>query len=86
MCRCKDVTLEDIYKAIDEGFTTPEELKRRLRVGMGPCQGRTCMRIIVGILARKTGEKPEKYKYTRVRPPIRPIPIGLLTVDENEED
>ena len=59
MCRCKDVTLEDIYKAIDEGFTTPEELKRRLRVGMGPCQGRTCMRIIVGILARKTGEKPE---------------------------
>ena len=39
ICRCEDITQEQIEQAIDEGYTTLEELKRKLRLGMGPCQG-----------------------------------------------
>ena len=53
ICRCKDITLEDVERAIDEGTTDLETLKRRLGLGMGPCQGRTCIPLVLGILARK---------------------------------
>ncbi|HDN19708.1 MAG TPA: (2Fe-2S)-binding protein, partial [Candidatus Acetothermia bacterium] len=33
VCRCEDVTVADVLKAIREGYDTLEELKRRLRVG-----------------------------------------------------
>ena len=39
ICRCEDVTEEDVLQAIDEGFEDIEELRKRLRLGMGPCQG-----------------------------------------------
>ncbi|MCK5596510.1 MAG: (2Fe-2S)-binding protein, partial [Candidatus Eisenbacteria sp.] len=44
ICRCEDVTYGEIVDVIDEGLTTTEEIKRVLRCGMGPCQGRTCSR------------------------------------------
>jgi bacterioferritin-associated ferredoxin len=42
ICRCEDVTLQQIDDAIDRGYHTYEDLKRLLRIGMGPCQGNTC--------------------------------------------
>ena len=38
-CFCEDVTEEEIVQAIEEGYTTPKEIKQHLRVGMGECQG-----------------------------------------------
>lgn len=78
ICRCKDVTLEDVEKAIEEGITDLETLKRRLGLGMGPCQGRTCIPLIIGILARKLGKPPDKLMIPRVRAPIIPVPVNLL--------
>ena len=46
ICRCEDITLEDVHKCLEQGYTTFEELKRILRVGMGPCQGQTCSVLI----------------------------------------
>ncbi|MEA1994309.1 MAG: (2Fe-2S)-binding protein [Euryarchaeota archaeon] len=75
VCRCEDVTEEEVIEAIEEGYTTLEELKRHLRVGTGPCQGRTCMPIIEKILAKKTGKKMDELKKTTIRPPLKPIPL-----------
>ena len=36
ICRCEDVTLEDLHNLMEEGYTSFEEIKRILRVGMGP--------------------------------------------------
>jgi NAD(P)H-nitrite reductase large subunit len=44
VCRCEEVSRAEILAAIDEGITTMSGLRRRLRVGMGLCQGRTCGR------------------------------------------
>jgi len=76
ICRCEDVTEEEIVEAIHMGFDTLEALKRHLRVGTGPCQGRTCTPLIMGILARETGKKPEELSLPTHRPPTRPLPIG----------
>ena len=45
---------------------------------MGPCQGRTCIPLLVRILARKLGKKPNEIPLPTVRPPIVPIPLKLF--------
>ena len=82
VCRCEDVTLEDVEKAIDEGYTDLEELRKKLRIGMGPCQGRVCVQIIMKILERKTGKKVSKKDLPTSRPPIVPVSLGTLASDE----
>lgn len=44
VCRCEDVPLSAVQRCLAEAETTigTAELKRRLRVGMGWCQGRVC--------------------------------------------
>jgi len=78
ICRCEDVTYSEIVDVIDGGLTTTEEIKRVLRCGMGPCQGRTCSRLIARIIADKTGAKVADVPYPAVRPPTRPVEIGTL--------
>jgi NAD(P)H-nitrite reductase large subunit len=82
VCRCEDITLEDVEKAIDEGYTDLEELRKKLRIGMGPCQGRVCIQIIIKILEKKTGKKISKVNLPTYRPPIVPVSLGTLASDE----
>lgn len=86
ICRCEDVTYGEIVSAIDRGLTTLEELKRILRSGMGPCQGRTCSRLIARIVAEKTGRPITEIEYPVVRPPTRPVEIGVMAGEDDEED
>ena len=86
ICRCEDVTYGEIIRAIERGLTTTEELKRILRCGMGPCQGRTCSRIITRIIAEKTGLPVAEIAYPVVRPPTRPVEIGVMAGEEDERD
>ena len=85
ICRCEDVTLEDVEKLIENGVTDLETLKRILRIGMGPCQGRTCIPLLIRILSRKLKKKPEELLIPPVRPPITPLPLGLFLVKEKGE-
>lgn len=78
ICRCEDVTYGEIADAIDSGLTTTEEIKRVLRCGMGPCQGRTCSRLIARMIAERTGTRVADVPYPGVRPPTRPVEIGTL--------
>jgi len=75
VCRCEDVTLYDVLKAIDEGYTDLELLKRKLRIGMGPCQGRYCLPLIVRILSIKTRKSPNDLRIPKSRPPLIPIEV-----------
>ena len=78
ICRCEDVTYGEIADAIDAGLTTTEEIKRVLRCGMGPCQGRTCSRLIARMIAERTGAAVSDVRHPAVRPPTRPVEIGTL--------
>jgi bacterioferritin-associated ferredoxin len=78
VCRCEDLTLQDIRDIIAAGMTTMEEVKRLTRCGMGPCQGRTCGAIVAGEIARATGVPIEDVAPPTFRPPIKPVKLGLF--------
>jgi thioredoxin reductase/bacterioferritin-associated ferredoxin len=75
LCRCEDVTAGAIDKAVAGGATTLAALKIVTRCGQGPCQGRTCERLVCERLP-----EPERFS---ARAPIRPIQVGLL-IDATE--
>lgn len=85
ICRCEDVTSGEILEAIDMGLTSLNEIKQYLRAGMGPCQGRTCGRLISQIIARKTGKKPSEIEQMRQRPPLKTVPLKILAGGVDEE-
>lgn len=78
VCRCEEITLKEIREWIDRGYDTVGELKRVLRVGMGPCQGRGCQDIIMREIARRTGKPLDQVEPGSIRPSVKPIKVGLL--------
>jgi bacterioferritin-associated ferredoxin len=82
ICRCEDLTQEEIEQAIDEGYTTLEELKCKLRLGMGPCQGRSCLSLARRILCQKTDKKTEEISMPSSRPPVVPVLLGTLASED----
>ena len=58
-----------------------DELKRELRIGMGPCQGRGCRDIIMREIAKATGKTFEEIGPGTMRPPVKPIKLSLLAKD-----
>lgn len=78
VCRCEEITLREIREAIKSGHTSLDELKRLLRVTMGPCQGRGCREIILREISLLTKKPIEKVEPGRFRPPAKPLPMGLI--------
>lgn len=77
VCRCEEVTVGEIKKAIAEGARTVEGIKKRTRAGMGLCQGRTCSKLVSRILGSETGLKADEIKPDTVRMPIKPVAFGV---------
>jgi bacterioferritin-associated ferredoxin len=78
VCRCEEITLGEIRSWIGMGYCHFEELKRILRVGMGPCQGRGCRDIIMRELSKATGEPMDLINPGTIRPPVKPVKLGLF--------
>ena len=85
VCRCEDISEEDVIKAIEEGYTDIEELRKKLRIGMGPCQGRVCIQLVTRILERKTGKKIAQIQLPTVRPPLVPVSLGTVASEKDEK-
>ncbi len=84
ICRCSDITLEDVRKLIQDGYRTVDEIKRVSRAGMGPCQGRTCSQLILREIANYTGENISELDVCISRPPVAGIKIKqILTGGES---
>ncbi|MEA4893123.1 MAG: (2Fe-2S)-binding protein [Peptococcaceae bacterium] len=83
VCRCEEVTKEEILQAIADGATTVTGVKKRTQAGMGLCQGRTCRRVISQMLSQ-AGARPAAEVYPPTsRPPVRTAKIKEFI---NEED
>ena len=85
VCRCEEVTEEEIRQAIRAGHHSLEAVKRVLRTGMGHCQGRGCLRIIARLIQEETGIPAASQKMPTVRPPLKPLPLGLLGEAEDDQ-
>jgi NAD(P)H-nitrite reductase large subunit len=78
ICRCECVTLAQIEAALSDGARSLGEVKRRTRLGMGSCQGRTCVPIAAALLAKRLGRPLDEYSFFAPRLPVKPISIDVL--------
>ncbi|WP_366922736.1 (2Fe-2S)-binding protein [Metallumcola ferriviriculae] len=78
ICRCEEITEEEVLTAIADGAETVDGVKRRTRAGMGLCQGRTCGRLILTIIAKETGQSPANLIPHTSRPPVRTLPLSIV--------
>ncbi len=78
ICRCEEVTYEQLHSTAQEHKCTARELKLRTRAGMGFCGGRTC-RVVLDQMIENVlpdvlpGDIPLKYQ-----PPVRPVTFGIV--------
>lgn len=84
ICRCEDVSLEDLHNVLEEGYTSIEEIKRILRVGMGACQGNTCDLLVQREVAKFLQIPLSKVKTQKVRPLITGVKLKAIVENTNE--
>jgi len=85
ICRCEEVTEADIHQAYAEGYRTVEDLKRLLRIGMGPCGGRTCMPLLLGMVARLAGVPVAQVAPAVSRPPLKPLELARYAALQEQQ-
>ncbi|MEJ2640085.1 MAG: FAD-dependent oxidoreductase [Desulfosarcinaceae bacterium] len=76
--RCEEIRLGEIRRAMGNGFTTLDGLKRATRCGMGLCQGRTCGPILIDLLRHVGRGCPEVIGPPSSRAPVKTVTLGAL--------
>lgn len=84
LCFCRDVTAEDVRRAVSEGYEDLETLKRFTGAFTGPCQGKTCLENICQLLAELTGRDISEVGTPPRRPPVSPVRLATLGAVEEE--
>ena len=84
ICRCQEVSRQEILDAIADGALTVDGVKRRTRAGMGLCQGKNCERLVARIIAEQTGRPMAEILPPKSRIPVRPVKIGIIGGQEDE--
>lgn len=60
VCMCETVSEAEVVQAIKRGARTVDGVKKRVRAGMGRCQGGFCEAKVIAILARELGVSENK--------------------------
>jgi bacterioferritin-associated ferredoxin len=74
-CICRETTAGTVYRSIEAGWATVEEVKRRTGAAFGECQGRRCVPVIAQRLEQAAGERGAAIT---PRPPLVPVPASVL--------
>jgi len=82
VCRCEEITAGEVRAAVRAGHRDPNQVKFITRCGMGPCQGRQCGQAVANIVAAACDRPVSEVVPFRVRPPLRPISMGELSMLE----
>ncbi|MGD2040622.1 MAG: NAD(P)/FAD-dependent oxidoreductase [Anaerolineae bacterium] len=82
LCRCEEITVGEVRRAIAEGATTVSAIRMLTRAGMGRCQGRMCGSSVAELVAQELGQPVEAAGLPTPRPPVVPIPLDGLIDDE----
>lgn len=83
ICRCEEITQEDILEAIRSGETTLDAIKKRTRAGMGFCQGRTCRRLVAQLISAYSNIPLDAASGGSIRIPVGPLSLGLIAETES---
>jgi len=86
ICRCEEVSLDEISGALKSGVTDTQGVKSRTRAGMGLCQGRMCGRQVAAEVSRVTARSIADVPAFSSRPPVKPVPIATLAAERPERE
>ncbi|MDH3800412.1 MAG: (2Fe-2S)-binding protein [Desulfobacterales bacterium] len=78
ICRCEEITKGEIKSAIRNGMQTVNGIKRITRAGMGLCQGQTCQRLVIQIIAEELRQSVADIEPTTARGPVRPLNLAVF--------
>ncbi len=80
-----DVTTKDVKQAAQEGFLSPEHMKRYTTLGMATDQGKLSNTVGHAMLAQAQDRPMAEVGTTTYRPPFTPVPIGAFTARDTHE-
>lgn len=86
ICRCEEVTSDQIDAAIAAGSTSLNDLKRRTRAGMGLCQGAYCLPEMATILSTSLHRPLSAIAPMTVRPPVGGVSLAALAEASRVDD
>jgi bacterioferritin-associated ferredoxin len=78
LCPCEDITVREVEDVVRQGYETIEDVKRYTGLATGTCQGKLCLMPCIDLLSKMTGKRPQEIGLIRFRPPVEPIPLGIL--------
>lgn len=81
ICRCEEVTKQEIERAIAQGCCDLDAIKRATRAGMGMCQSKSCTPQITRMISQLTGIPASEIEPFTKRAPLRPIKASALNQD-----
>lgn len=72
VCRCEEISRGEILDALGSNICVPtlDGVKKRVRPGMGRCQGGFCSPLVVQIIAEYLGVPPEQVRKSSAESPI----------------
>lgn len=85
ICRCEEVSKEDIVQTVRDFACSAREVKMRTRAGMGYCGGRTCRIAIDAIVRDVSGEFIGDDVPLKIQTPVRPVSLSLLGRMKSDE-
>jgi NAD(P)H-nitrite reductase large subunit len=81
ICRCEEISCEEIEEVIENGARTFDDIKRLTRCGMGPCQAKICTSLVAKVIHKSTGIPLHEIPLPRMRMPLSPIKIETLATN-----
>jgi bacterioferritin-associated ferredoxin len=81
ICRCEEISYEEVEEATRHGARTFDDVKRLTRCGMGPCQAKICTNLVANVIHEQTGRPFHKIPLPRMRMPLSPIKLETLATD-----
>jgi sarcosine oxidase subunit beta len=84
ICRCEDVTLDDVKHTLELGYRTIEEIKRYTGLGTGPCEGKECLAPVARLCVAAAGGDESAVEPFTSRPPVQPAPLGIFARGDDE--
>lgn len=81
ICRCEEISYEEIEGVISNGARTFDDIKRLTRCGMGPCQSKICHGLVANIIHEQTDIPLHQIPLPRMRMPLSPIKLETLATN-----
>jgi len=78
ICRCEEVTRDEVLQSICEGAISLDAVKKETRAGLGYCQGKSCKRLVAQIISGETGVPVDKLLPGSIRYPAGPVCLSVI--------